>query len=82
MKKSLVISCFAVLSPLIHGDQGGLVSNAGGSLAAISIASPQGTLSIAPPNLTFTSTDGSTVINATFSSNNHVRILLGRRKGR
>jgi len=65
----------------MYGDQGGLISSAGGSLAAIGIANPAGTLSIAPPNLTFTSTDGSTVISAVFSSNKTTENCSGGGKG-
>ena len=82
MSKSLIILCFAGFCTLMYGDQGGLISNAGGTLAAISIANdPPGTLSIAPPNLMFTSTDGSTLINATFSSDNTTESCSGGGKG-
>ncbi len=53
----------------------------GGSPGAISIANALGTLSIAPPNLTFTSTDGSTINNAVFSTNNTMESCAGRGKG-
>lgn len=81
MKRSLVVLSFAVTSSFVYADQGGLVSNSGGSLAAISIANPPGTLSITPPNLAFTSTDGSTIIQATFATNNTVEFCSGGGKG-
>src|SRR6266853_2143298 len=71
----------SAFSPLVYADQGGLISSAGGSLAAISIANLPGTLAIAPPHLTFTSSDGSTVINATFSASNTVEFCSGGGKG-
>src|ERR1035437_2565762 len=80
-RKSLVVLWLAVLSPLTYADQGGLISNAGGSLAAITIANPPGTLSIVPPNLAFMSTDGSSIINATFSTNNTTEFCSGGGKG-
>ena len=81
MKKYFVSACIAALSWSAYADQGGLISAAGGSLGAISIANPPGTLSIAPPNLTFTSTDGSTLINAVFSASNTKESCSGGGKG-
>lgn len=81
MRESLVILWLAVFCSLTYADQGGLISNAGGSLAAITIANPSGTLSIAPPNLVFTSTDGSSIINASFSTNNTTEFCSGGGKG-
>ncbi len=81
MKKFFVFTCVAALSLPAYADQGGLISAAGGSLGAISIANPPGTLSIAPPNLTFTSTDGSTLINAVFSTSNTTESCSGGGKG-
>src|SRR6266478_4871877 len=86
MRKSLVIFFafflwLAVFNPLAYGDQGGLISSAGGSLAAITIADPPGTLSIGSQNVTFTSTDGSTIINATFSSDKTTEFCSGGGRG-
>ncbi len=81
MNKILALSFLGLLIPAAYADQGGLISSPGGTLAAISIANPPGTLSIAPPNLTFTSTDGSTIINAIFSTNNTVESCSGGGKG-
>jgi hypothetical protein len=81
MKQFIAVACVAVFSSLTYADQGGLISSPGGSLAAIAIANPPGTLSIIPPSLTFTSTDGSTLINATFSTNKTVESCSGGGKG-
>src|SRR5579864_5069409 len=81
MNKLIVLIGVSALSLPAYADQGGLISSAGGSLAAISITNPPGTLSIAPPNLTFTSTDGSTVINAVFSSSKTTEFCSGGGKG-
>lgn len=76
-----VFICLAGFSSLAYADQGGLISSPGGSLNAISTANPPGTLSIAPPNLTFTSTDGSMLINAIFSTSNTTESCSGGGKG-
>lgn len=81
MKRLSAIVFFALFSSLVYADQGGLISSAGGSLGAISIANQAGVLSIAPPNLTFTSTDGSTLINAAFTTSNTVESCSGGGKG-
>jgi len=82
MGKSLFVFGFVAFSSLVSADQGGLISGAGGSLAAISITSnPPGTLSIVPPSLNFTSTDGSTVVTATFSTDNTTESCSGGGKG-
>ncbi len=81
MNKIYICVSVAALTSLAYADQGGLISAPGGSLGAISIANPPGTLSIAPPNLTFISTDGSTAINAVFSTNNTTESCSGGGKG-
>ncbi len=81
MNKLCISICLSACGFLAYADQGGLISAPGGSLAAISIANPPGNLSIAPPNLTFTSTDGSTLINAVFSTDNTTESCSGGGKG-
>jgi sugar lactone lactonase YvrE len=81
VNKFLVILGISVFGSLTYADQGGLISNSGGSLGAITITNPPGTLSIAPTNLTFTSSDGTTFINAVFSNSNTVESCSGGGKG-
>ena len=82
MNQTLVAVCFAVIMPLAYADQGGFL-NSGGSLGGGSpVANPPGTLTISGNNLTFMTTDGSTVINATFTTSTTVDELLRRRQGR
>jgi len=61
-------------------DQGGFF-NTGGSLANAPVSSPSGTLSIVGSALTFTSSDATTIINATFSSDSTVENCSGGGKG-
>src|ERR1019366_8734642 len=81
MNKSLIIACFVMLMPLAYGDQGGFV-NSGGSLAGGSpVANPAGTLTISGNSLIFLTTDGSTVVNATFTTSSTVEGCSGGGKG-
>ncbi len=80
MNTALRFACFAFLLPLACADSGGF-TNSGGSLASTPVANPPGTLSIAVPNLTFVSNDGSRVINATFLTNSTVESCSGGGKG-
>src|SRR5271166_4736451 len=81
MNKTLLVACFAVIMPLAYADQGGLL-NSGGSLAGGSpVANPPGILTIAGNVLTFAATDGSTLINATFSTSSTVEGCSGGGKG-
>jgi hypothetical protein len=67
--------------PLAYADQGGLF-NSGGSLGGGSpVANPQGTLVISGNTLTFFTTSGSTVINATLSTSSTVENCAGGGKG-
>ncbi|HEY7338728.1 MAG TPA: choice-of-anchor D domain-containing protein [Bryobacteraceae bacterium] len=81
MTRLFAVGCFAIFSSISYADQGGLISSAGGSLASISIANQPGILAITPPSLTFTSTDGSRLINATFAASNAVESCSGGGKG-
>ncbi|HTA45365.1 MAG TPA: choice-of-anchor D domain-containing protein [Bryobacteraceae bacterium] len=81
MNRILIAACFAVFLPLAYGDQGGLL-NSGGSLAGgSSVANPPGTLTISGNNLTFLSSDNSTIINATFTTSSTVENCSGGGKG-
>jgi streptogramin lyase len=81
MKKALIVVCFAALMPLAYSDQAGFL-NSGGSLAGGSpVANPSGTLTISGNTLTFVSTDGSTVVNAAFSTSSTVESCSGGGKG-
>jgi sugar lactone lactonase YvrE len=81
MNKTLIIACFALILPLAHADQGGFV-NAGGSLGGGSpVANPPGTLAISGNTLTFLTTDGSTVVNATFTTSSTVENCSGGGRG-
>ena len=81
MDKSRAILCFAILCPLAHADQGGF-SNTGGSLSSGSpVTSPAGTLTISGNALTFSSADGTTAINGTFSTSSTVENCYGGGKG-
>ncbi|HLY15670.1 MAG TPA: hypothetical protein VKR61_00530, partial [Bryobacteraceae bacterium] len=75
------IVCLAICLPLAFADQGGLV-NSGGSLGGgTPVAAPAGTLTISGTSLTFLSTDGSTAINATFSTSSTQENCSGGGKG-
>src|SRR5271157_602317 len=79
--KTLIVACFAMLTPLAYGDQGGLI-NSGGSLAGGSpVANPPGTLTISGNTLMFLTADGSTVVNATFTTSSTVEGCSGGGKG-
>ncbi len=81
MNKTFVATCVAILAPLAYADQAGLL-NSGGSLAGGSpVANPAGTLTISGNSLMFLTTDGSTVINATFSTSKTVENCSGGGKG-
>ena len=79
--QKLVAVCFAVIMPLAYADQGGFL-NSGGSLGGGSpVANPPGTLTISGNNLTFLTTDGSTAVNATFTTSSTVENCAGGGKG-
>jgi len=81
MKRTLIISCLAVIMPLAYADQGGF-ENSGGSLTGGSpVANPAGTLIISGNTLTFLTADSSTVVNATFTTNSTVENCSGGGKG-
>ncbi len=81
MKRTFIASCFAILMPLAYGDQGGF-TNSGGSLSGGSaVTNPQGTLTISGNTLTFLAADGSTTVNATFSTSSTVESCSGGGKG-
>ncbi len=79
--QKLVAVCFAVMMPLAYADQGGFL-NSGGSLGGGSpVANPPGTLTISGNTLTFLTTDGSTAVNATFTTSSTVENCSGGGKG-
>jgi streptogramin lyase len=80
MNQTLRFACFALFLPVLYADSGGF-TNSGGSLASTPVANPPGTLSIAVPNLTFVSNDGTTVISATFLTNSTSESCSGGGKG-
>src|SRR6267143_1364581 len=84
MKKTLALACLAIFIPFAsaYADQGGF-ANSGGSLSGgSSVANPPGTLTIAGgTTLTFRSTDGMTVIDASFSSSSTVERCSGGGRG-
>ena len=81
MRKTFAFACFAIFIPFAYADQGGF-TNSGGTLSGgTSVANPPGTLTIAGGTLTFLSTDGSTAINATFSSSSTVESCSGGGRG-
>jgi len=84
-KNTLAVVCFAIAfaveMPLAYADQNGFL-NSGGSLAGGSpVANPPGTLTISGSTLRFLTTDGSTVVNATFSTSSTVENCAGGGKG-
>src|SRR6266403_529737 len=83
MKKTFALACFAIFIPfaLAYADQGGF-TNSGGSLSGgSSVANPPGTLTIAGGALAFRSTDGTTAIDAGFSSSSTVERCSGGGRG-
>ena len=83
MKKTFALACLAIFIPFAsaYADQGGF-ANSGGSLSGgSSVANPPGTLTIAGGTLTFRSTDGMTVIDASFSSSSTVERCSGGGRG-
>src|ERR1035438_4502741 len=79
--KGIILACFTAILPLAYGDQAGLL-NSGGSLAGGSpVVNPPGTLTIAGNNLRFLTTDGSTVLNAAFTTSSTVEGCSGGGKG-
>jgi sugar lactone lactonase YvrE len=81
MKTAFTLVCFTVLVPLAYADSGGF-SNSGGSLGGgTPVANPPGILTIANGALTFASTDGSTVIQATFLTSSTVESCSGGGRG-
>ena len=83
MKKTFALACCAVFIPFTfaYADQGGF-TNSGGSLSGgSSVANPPGTLTIAGGTLTFLSTDGTTAIDAGFSSSSTVERCSGGGRG-
>lgn len=81
MKKIVFVACFAAMLPLAYADQGALV-NSGGSLSGGStVANPPGILTISGNTLHFLSNDGSTAVNATFTTSSTVESCSGGGKG-
>ena len=83
MKKTVALACFAIFIPFAfaHADQGGF-TNSGGSLSGgTSVANPPGTLTLAGGILTFLSTDGTTAVDASFSSSSTVERCSGGGRG-
>src|SRR3981081_2584211 len=83
MKKTFALACFAIFIPfaLAYADQSGF-TNSGGSLSGGSrVANPPGTLTIGGGALAFRSTDGTTVIDASFSSSSTVERCSGGGRG-
>src|SRR6267143_1645082 len=83
MKRTLALACLAIFIPFAsaYADQGGF-ANSGGSLSGgSSVANPPGTLTIAGGTLTFRSTDGTTGIDASFSSGSTVERCSGGGRG-
>ena len=83
MKRALALACVAIFLPFAfaYADQGGF-TNSGGSLSGgTSVANPPGTLTIAGGTLTFLSTDGTTAIDAGFSSSSTVERCSGGGRG-
>src|SRR5882762_10569567 len=83
MKKTFALACLAIFIPFAsaYADQGGF-ANSGGSLSGgSSVANPPGTLTIAGGTLTFRSTDGTTGIDASFSSSSTVERCSGGGRG-
>src|SRR6266436_4870213 len=83
MKKTFALACLAIFIPFAfaYADQGGF-TNSGGSLSGgTSVANPPGTLTIAGGALAFRSTDGTTAIDAGFSSSSTVERCSGGGRG-
>src|ERR1700704_3537898 len=83
MKKTLALACFAIFLPFAfaYADQGGF-TNSGGTLSGgSSVANPLGTLTVAGGALAFRSTDGTTAIDASFSSGSTVERCSGGGRG-
>ena len=72
---------FLLVTSLACADQGGFL-NSGGSLGGGSlVANPPGTLTVSGNTLSFLTTDGSTAINATFTTSSTVESCSGGGKG-
>jgi sugar lactone lactonase YvrE len=81
MSQTVVLLCFLAVIPFAYADQGGF-TNSGGSLAGgSSVTSPLGTLTISAGNLSFVTSDGSTVITATFTTSSTAETCSGGGKG-
>ena len=72
----LALSLFLAIVPSAHADQGSL-TNTGGMLAGTTVANPPGTLAISSGTLSFVSSDGATVIQASFSDSSTVENCSG-----
>jgi hypothetical protein len=97
MNKTLVLLFFALLIPLAPADQGGLANSGGSTLVSSgviinsTVASPAGALSVNCPATTagacaggsfsYISNDGTTTINATFTSGTYPETCSGGGKG-
>jgi hypothetical protein len=97
MNKALLLTLFAILTPVAYADQGSF-TNSGGSTSVSSgvtinstVAAPPGSLTLNCPaiaaggcaggSLTYLSTDGTTVINASFTSGTFPETCSGGGKG-
>ena len=73
-KQIFVLASFCALAPLTYGDQGS-ITNTG------STTNPPGTLTIAGSSLTYFSADGTTTINAAFTTSSSTESCSGGGKG-
>ncbi|HYR35149.1 MAG TPA: choice-of-anchor D domain-containing protein [Burkholderiales bacterium] len=82
MRKTIAFAFTAVLISSAYADQGGF-TNSGGTLSGgTTVANPPGTLQIAGGTLTFTSSDGSLAIAATFTTSSTTVSCSGGGRGR
>ena len=96
MNKAFVLSLFAIIAPLSYADQGSFTNSGGstgggaGVTVTSNVATPAGTLTLNCPclrgrlrrrQLYFLSNDGTTTINASFTSGTYAESCSGGGKG-
>ena len=79
--KMMLYVCFALSVPLASADQGALINSGGALGGGSAVTNVPGTLTISGSNLSYFSADGSTVINATFTTSSTVESCSGGGKG-